>query len=300
VSVVRIAACAYPIERVPSVQAYCDKQERLRLIADAARDGAQLLVMPEYASMELGALVAAGAAGAADLQREITGVQPFLPALLDAYTQLARRHRVYVLGPSFPELGADGLARNRARLHAPSGVAVSVGKQQMTRFEREQWGVHASDAAPVIETELGVIGVAICYDSEFPLIVRRQIEAGAGLVLVPSCTDTLAGYHRVALSCRARALENQCYVAMAPTVGSAPWSQSIDENRGAAAVYGPVDVGFAADGVIAQGELDRAGWVHAALDFDALAAVRANGQVRNHRDWSQPRHLSGEVGRIRL
>jgi predicted amidohydrolase len=169
----------------------------------------------------------------------------------------------------------------------------------MTRFENERWGVHPSEAGPVVETELGVIGVAICYDSEFPMIVRRQVEAGAELILVPSCTDTLAGYHRVALSCRARALENQCYVAMAPTVGDAPWSQSIDENRGAAAVYGPVDVGFAADGVIAQGELDRAGWVHATLDRGALAAVRADGQVRNHRDWSLPRHLAGDVRRVR-
>ena len=78
----------------------------------------------------------------------------------------------------------------------------------MTRFESERWGVHASDAAPVIETDLGVVGVAICYDSEFPLIVRRQVEAGAELILVPSCTDTMAGYHRVALSCRARAGES--------------------------------------------------------------------------------------------
>jgi predicted amidohydrolase len=227
-------------------------------------------------------------------------MQPLLPALLDVYTQLARKHGLYVLGPSFPELDPDGRFRNRARLHAPSGAHASIEKLQMTRFEREEWDVHPGTHSRVIETELGVLGVAICYDSEFPLLVRRQVELGAEIILVPSCTDTLAGYHRVALSCRARALENQCFVAMAPTVGQAPWSHALDVNRGAAAVFGPVDRGFASDGVIAHGEIDMPGLITARVDLDALAEVRAEGQVRNHRDWSLPAHLDGRVERLRV
>jgi predicted amidohydrolase len=132
------------------------------------------------------------------------------------------------------------------------------------------------------------------------MLVRRQIEAGAELVLVPSCTDTLAGYHRVALSCRARALENQCFVVQSPTVGEAPWSKSVDVNRGAAGVYGPVDRGFPDDGVIAQGQLDVPGWVFADLDLAHLSRVREEGQVKNHRDFGSSRHLQGEVTRTRL
>ena len=82
---------------------------------------------------------------------------------------------------------------------------------------------------------------------------------------------------------RARALENQCYVVLAPTVGAVPDSLALDQNRGAAAIYGPVDRGFADDGVIARGAFDTPGWVMADLDFAALAKVRADGQVRNHR-----------------
>jgi predicted amidohydrolase len=105
-STLRIATCAYPLERLESLQAYCDKQARL--VAEAARDGAQLLVLPEYATMELGALVAAQGDSGEALQREIAEVQAFLPALLDTYRELARQHGVYVLGPSFPEIGPPG------------------------------------------------------------------------------------------------------------------------------------------------------------------------------------------------
>jgi predicted amidohydrolase len=144
------------------------------------------------------------------------------------------------------------------------------------------------------------LGIAICYDSEFPLLVRRQVEAGASVMLVPSCTDTLAGYHRVQLSCRARALENQCFVLQAVTVGSSPWSISLDENTGAAGIFGPIDRGFPSDGVLAVGELDQPGWVFADLDLACLAEVRRAGQVKNHADWSQPGHLEGAVGRMLL
>jgi predicted amidohydrolase len=293
---VHIAACAYPIERPATLEAYLDKQARS--IEDAVARGAELLVMPEYASLELAGLMAD--AHRTSAQAELRFVQPLLPTLLDAYDTLAKQNAVYVLGPSFPELDSDGGFRNRARLHSPSGAHVAFEKQQMTRFEREDWDVQAGSTCRVIETELGVLGVAICYDSEFPLLVRRQVEQGAEIVLVPSCTDTLAGYHRVALSCRARALENQCFVVMAPTVGEARWSQALDVNRGAAAIYGPIDRGFASDGVIAEGDLDAPGWITACVDLDALAEVRADGQVRNHRDWSLPAHLDGQVERLRL
>jgi predicted amidohydrolase len=94
----------------------------------------------------------------------------------------------------------------------------------------------------------------------------------------------MRGYMRVHLSARARALENQCFVAMAPTVGTAPSLASVDENVGAAAVFGPVDRGFSENGVVVQGVLNQPGWVYADLDPARLDAVRADGAVRNWRD----------------
>ena len=138
---------------------------------------------------------------------------------------------------------------------------------------------------------------AICYDSEFPLPVRAQCEAGARLLLVPSCTDTEAGATRVRVGCMARALENRCFVAQSVTAGQAPWSPALDENTGEAAVYAPMDVGLPADGVLARTEGAQR-WAVADLDFLALQATRAQAQVAVDRDW--PGQWRPEVTRARL
>jgi predicted amidohydrolase len=298
----RVAACAYPIERVASLAAWRRKLDGL--LAEAAAGGATLAVLPEYAAMELTALMAPDVRD--DLAAQLAAMQDFLPAYVEAYAAAARRHRLHVLAGSFPELvdGAVGAGpgeyRNRARLFAPSGDCALAEKLQMTRFERERWGVSPGAAGAVIDSAFGTIGVAICYDAEFPLLVRRLTEAGAAIVLVPSCTDTLAGHARVRVACAARALESQCYVVQAPTVGFAPWAPAVDENHGAAAIHAPPDRGFPDDGVIAMGALDEPGWTFADLDLAALEAVRADGQVLNHRDWSAAAHLAAPIARTSL
>jgi predicted amidohydrolase len=129
------------------------------------------------------------------------------------------------------------------------------------------------------------VAINVCYDSEFPLFARRQAEAGALMVLVPSCTDTLAGYHRVRIGCRARALENQFYVVQSVLLGKCAWSELIDENTGAAGIYGPVDIGFPSDGRIAEGSLDQAGWVYGELELHRSGAIRHAGHTTNFADW---------------
>jgi predicted amidohydrolase len=293
----RVAACQYPIEPVGSMAAWAAKLERL--VAEAAQDGAQLLVFPEYASMEL--VSALPRAAQADLGLQLDQLQALLPAYREAYAQLARRYCVYLLAGSFPERVETPLGdqyRNRARLYAPSGQDAVIEKLQMTRFEREHFGVTRGDHGVVLDTELGLLGVAICYDSEFPLLVRRLVEQGARVILVPSCTDAMAGYWRVRIACQARALENQCYVVQAPTVGSAPWALTVDENHGAAGVYAPPDRGFPETGVVAMGVPDQAGWITAELDLALVEAVRLDGQVLGHRDWIRSRHLNAPVTRV--
>ena len=64
-----------------------------------------------------------------------------------------------------------------------------------------------------------------------------------------------------------------------------PWLAALDANRGYAAVFGPVDEGFPDDGVIARSAMDEPGWLHAAVDPAAIATVRRDGAVLNHRDY---------------
>lgn len=292
----RIAAWQYPIEALPSFDAWRAKLDVA--VGDAARQGAAVLVVPEYASMELTALLPPVVQ--ATLAAQLPALQSLLPAYLEAYADAARRHHIAIVGGSFPEALPDGTYRNRLRIHSASGDALVVEKLQMTRFERESWGITGGSAQLVVELGPLRLGVAICYDAEFPLIARRLAAAGANVIAVPSCTDALAGYYRVRVAAQARALENQCYVVQAPTVGRAPWSLAVDENIGAAAVYTPPDRGFPPDGIAAIGPLSRPHLLVAELDLALVDAARSDGHVLGHRDWELPAHLAGEVTHVRL
>ena len=277
-SVLRLGVLAYPVTAPDSLARYAVKLEAL--VAEGAAGGGQLLVMPEYACMEL----AAAYPGAGDVVRELAAVCAQRAALLSLFSALARRYGVWLLPGSVP-WDEDGRVRNRAPLVSPDGAIRFQDKRVMTRFEAERWGVVGGAPPAVFATPWGPVGIAICYDLEFSPLVRAQAAAGAWLVLAPSCTDSLHGFNRVRLSARARALENQCFVALAPTVGLAPGLATLDENHGYAAVFGPVDRGFAEDGVVARGAPDTPGWVFADLDRASIDALRADGAVRNHRDF---------------
>lgn len=277
----RIAAAQYPIEFLGDWSRYEGKIGTW--VEAAARGGAKLLLFPEYFSMELASLFPAEVH--ASLPAQLPALQELLPQFLALFAAAARRHDVTICAGSFPVRVAGETYHNRSYLFHPDGRSEFQEKLQMTRFESEQWLIQAGDGVRVFETELGRIAIAICYDAEFPLIARRQVELGADVILVPSCTDTHAGYWRVRIGSQARALENQCYVVQSSTVGEAPWSPAVDINVGAAAVYSPVDRGFPDDGVLAIGTLNAAQWVYADVDPAGIAEVRRSGQVFNYRDW---------------
>lgn len=277
----RIALAQYPIMRVRSLE---EHQTRITAwIEEAVTEEVDLVAFPEYAGMELTGMFSDEVAG--DLYAASHALQEHLPAMHAFFTELAQRHGIYILAGSAPEFGEDGALRNVARLYAPSGKVGWQEKQILTPFEIRDWGMAHGRDLHVFETRLGIIGISICYDIEFPMIARAQAEAGATLILAPSSTDELAGYSRVKIGAQARALENQCHVAQMPIVGEAEWTPAIGENHGSAALYGPPDTGFPEDGVLAVGALNQPGWVYADIFPERLANVRHQGTVRNHIDW---------------
>ncbi|MCW3847513.1 carbon-nitrogen hydrolase family protein [Sphingomonas sp. LB-2] len=278
----KVAAAQYPVEQLADFAAW--QAKLARWVGEAADAGAKLAVFPEYAGMELTAL---DAATVGDLHASIAALGAWVARIDAAHAELAAKTGMHILAGSLPVRGEDGRFRNHARLFTPGGRMGLQQKIVMTRFEREAWDIAGGSPIRVFRTELGMIGVAICYDSEFPLLVRAQAEAGAELILVPSATDTLHGWHRVRTGARARALENQCYVVQSPVVGAAEWTPALDVSRGAAGVFGPADIGFPEDGVVAEGVVDAAGWVFGEVDLDAVAAVRGGGAVFGFAHWGE-------------
>lgn len=276
---IKVAAAQYALDPVESMSQWREKTRRW--VTQGAASGAELLVFPEYGALE--AAAAAGQDIAGDLQGSLAAVSEAMPEMNACWAELARAHLVHILATSGPARRGKTYV-NAARLFTPAGRVGVQEKLIMTPFE-QGWGISTGNGLKVFGTELGRLGVAICYDAEFPLIVRAQAEAGAELVLIPSCTGLLSGHSRVRTAARARALENQIATVVSSTVGPAPWSPAIDDNVGAAGVFVPPDPAESMTGVLAEGGLNDPGWVVREIDLAALRRLRGQGEVRNRTDW---------------
>lgn len=280
----KIATAAYPLDVMRSWAQYEDKIAHW--VAEAAQAGAELLVFPEYAGMELATL--AGPEVAADLERSLFAVSDRLGDADALHQRLAAAHGVHIVAGSAPAATATRPV-NRARLFAPGGHVGVQDKQIMTRFEAEVWDVVPGGPLQVFDTALGRIGILICYDSEFPLLGRAL--STCDVICVPSVTETLAGYWRVRIGAMARALENQCVTAMSSCVGAADWSEALGTSFGTGGIFAPPDRGFPETGILALGMLNTPGWTYANVDLNLIAEVRADGIVLNRSHWM------GQIGR---
>jgi predicted amidohydrolase len=278
----RIGAAQYPIDQPQSLDEWEAKIERW--VAQGAATGAELLVFPEYAAIEQAA--AFGPEIYNDLQATLSRIAGTAGERIALHLRLAREHSVHILAGSGPVKKSDGRFVNAAQLVTPDGLVGEQEKIIMTPFERD-WGISGGGPLRVFDTALGKIAVAICYDSEFPLLVRAQAEAGAEVVLVPSCTERLSGYYRVRTGAAARALENTIATVQSPTVGDALWSPAVDRNAGAAGIYVPSEHDVADNGVLAEGPLNEARWVTAVVELAALRRLKSTGEMRNYGDWSR-------------
>ncbi|UEX79707.1 carbon-nitrogen hydrolase family protein [Sediminicurvatus halobius] len=277
----RIAAAQYDIRRPADWDGY------VRRIGDwvteAADADASLLVFPEYGGLELAGLDEREALTAAD---GFAVVHEHLAAFKALFHDLARGHGLHILAPSVPVRARGGRYRNRAMLFGPHGRLGWQDKLRLTRFETSLDLLEPGEGLTRFATALGGLGIITCYDSEFPDVARALVRAGADTLLAPSCTESVTGFNRVRIGCRARALENQCYTVQASLVGQAPWMPVIDVNHGAAGVFGPPEPGLPGDGLLASGREDEPGWVYADLDTTVLAEIRRHGEVGLHEEWT--------------
>lgn len=274
----RIAAVAYHCERMPGWVAH--EAKWVRLFEEAQAD---LVVLPEYAAMEAALLASAPQMSAMEWCYHAA---ERAEAWRDQAVAFARRYGCHVMAGSGPFATGDGMV-NRAWLVGPGGEVGHQDKLIPTPYEREVLNLSPGKTLRLFDTALGRIGVLVCYDSEFPLLARALAEAGADMILVPSCTDLPQGQTRVRVSARARAVEQQCLVVQAPLVGAVSGCDIIDVSTGRAGIFVPPDHGLPEDGILAQGETDRPGVTVAEVDPAAIRAARTAGQVGNFGHWPE-------------
>ncbi|HET8748797.1 MAG TPA: carbon-nitrogen hydrolase family protein [Ramlibacter sp.] len=276
----KLAVAKYSVGKPADFGEFAARQRLI--LEEARRAGAELAVLPEYLALELAATFAPEISR--DLSASLAALQPLQPAWLTLYADLARELRMTLQAGTFLTEVAPQRYRNRAWWFAPDGTRGYQDKLQLTGFERAAGIIEGGDDLKVFDLNGVRAGISVCYDSEFPLPVRAQREAGARLLLVPSCTDTAAGATRVRVGCMARALENRMFVAQAVTTGTAGWSPALDTNTGEATIYAPMDHGFPEGGILAMARGEQL-WAIADLDFEALEKHRAQAQVAVDRDW---------------
>ncbi len=275
---VRVACVQYGQTALDSYEAF---EERLAFfVGIAASYRSDFVVFPEMFTLQLLTVKHRGIPAS----QVVGALDGYTARLKTSLMRLAKRHKIHICGGSHFLRDAKGIPRNVSFLALPDGTLHEQAKIHATPSERDTWGIVGGDAAAPVMTAFGPVATTICYDVEFPELQRHLVDAGARLILVPFCTDDRRGYMRVRHCAQARAVENQCYLALAGNVGNLPFVENMDIQYAESCLVSPCDLPFARDGLIEIAPAGVETLVFADLDLAALDAARAGGTVRNLAD----------------
>lgn len=207
----------------------------------------------------------------------------FTEEIRDYFIQMAISYNVNIITGSMPLQMEDKLC-NVGYLCRRDGSYESFEKLHVTPDEVKCWGLKGGDKLQVYHTDCGKIGVLICYDVEFPELPRLLAEDGMGILFVPFLTDTQNGYSRVRNCAQARAVENECYVAIAGSVGNLPKVHNMDIQFAQSMVFTPCDFAFPTNGIKAEATPNTEMILVADVDMDLLKELHEYGSVRNLKD----------------
>jgi predicted amidohydrolase len=216
----------------------------------------------------------------ADAIRELA---KYTPQFKDEFSKLAISYNINIITGSMPEL-IDGVLYNVGFLCKRDGTTERYAKIHVTPDEEKVWGLKGSNEIKTFDTDCGKIGVLICYDSEFPELSRLLAKEGMNILFVPFLTDTQNGYSRVRLCAQARAVENECYVAIAGCVGNLPKVANMDIQYAQSAVFTPCDFAFPANGIKAESTPNTEMILIADVDLSLLNELHNIGSVTNLKD----------------
>ncbi len=198
-----------------------------RLIGELAGRGADLVVLPELWACGYDVFsLAADAAAAA---------QPLSGRRVAWLGGLARRYGIWLAAGSVPERASSGSGEalfNTALLFGRDGELVAWHRKfRLYSPLGEDRVFAAGDGVTVCRTEeLGVVGLAVCFDGDFPETARSLRAAGADLVLVPAAYETgAASWWRTLYP--AHALSNGQWWVMANQCGANPGGELLGESQ---------------------------------------------------------------------
>jgi len=203
--------------------------------------------------------------------------------IVKRFSELSISYNINIITGSMPEIKDNDLF-NVGYLCRRDGSTERYEKIHVTPDEVKVWGMQGGKAVQTFDTDCGKIGILICYDSEFPELSRLLAEDGMDILFIPFLTDTQNGYSRVRHCSQARAIENECYVAMAGSVGNLPNVHNMDMQFAQSVVFTPCDFAFPTNGIKAEAIANSEMVLIADVDIDLLRELNNFGSVTNLRD----------------
>ena len=203
--------------------------------------------------------------------------------IVQRFSKLAISYNINIITGSMPEMVGERLY-NVGYLCRRDGSMERYEKLHVTPDEAKVWGMTGGTQLKAFDTDCGKIGILICYDSEFPELSRLLADEGMDILFVPFLTDTQNGFSRVRHCAQARAIENECYVAIAGSVGNLPYVDNMDIQYAQSMVFTPCDFAFPSNGVKAEATQNTEMILIADVDLDLLRELNQFGSVRNLKD----------------
>ncbi|ANW94909.1 carbon-nitrogen hydrolase [Wenyingzhuangia fucanilytica] len=203
--------------------------------------------------------------------------------IVQKFSELSISYNINIIAGSMPEMKGSKLY-NVGYLCKRDGSVERYEKIHVTPDEEKVWGMQGGTEVKTFDTDCGKIGILICYDSEFPELSRLLADDGMDILFVPFLTDTQNGYSRVRYCAQARAIENECYVAIAGSVGNLPKVENMDIQYAQSMVFTPCDFAFPTNGIKAEATPNTEMILIADVDLSLLKELNQHGSVRNLKD----------------
>lgn len=275
-SYARIGVVQWQMRNVSDLPSFFDYVE---FFVDAVSDyGADFVLLPEFINMPLIAHYKdVDSAGA------VRKLSEYTEEVRNKFTEFAVSYNINIVAGSLPLVRNEKLY-NVSYLCRRDGTWESQLKIHITPNERQEWGITGGNEVRVFDTDVARIGILICYDSEFPELGRKLAEQGMQILFVPFSTDMESGYNRVRICSQARAIENECYVAIAGSVGNLPKVKNMDLHYAQSAVFSPCDHAFPSKGIVKEGVSNTEMVIIADVDLDDLLELHKHGSVQNLQD----------------
>lgn len=213
----------------------------------------------------------------------IRALAGFTEELVAAFSKLAVSYNINIITGSMPEL-REGILYNAGYLCRRDGSIARYEKLHITPNEATAWGMRGGSELHTFATDCGRIGILICYDVEFPELGRLLADQGMDILFVPFLTDTQNAYARVRHCAQARAIENECFVAIAGSVGNLPNVQNMDVQYAQSMVFTPCDFSFPTTGIKGEATPNNEMILISDVDLDLLRELHNYGSVKNLKD----------------